>query len=96
MTQEGLSSDPDLNKFYRTLIALQATALDYVSGGEGDEGKIARAVEATGYLDGAKQNMVRAGCSNCSEDEVCCSNGSCAPPGCCDIPMAAALSEQRS
>ena len=82
MTPEELSTNEDLNQFYRTLIAFQATALAYVSDGEGTEGRIARAIEVTGMLYNAKAPMLKQGC-NCSPDQVCCNDGSCAYPGFC-------------
>src|ERR1044071_8261917 len=86
MTDEELLTNEDLNKFYRSLIAFQATALDYIAAGEEMEDKINRAITATGFIDQAKQSMFIGGCTNCGEDEVCCNDGSCALPGLCPIP----------
>ena len=94
MTPEELSANEDVNTFYRTLIAFQATALAYVSSGDGAEERVSRAVQATTWIDGAKQFMSSAGCGNCSPDEVCCDDGHCAQPGFCGIPELFAASQR--
>jgi len=97
MTPEELASNEDLNTFYRSLIAFQSTAIAYVSGGDGIEDRIGRAIEVTNLIYEARRPLItRGGCSDCAPDRECCNDGSCAQPGFCGIPGLSVTSQQNA
>ena len=68
------------DRLYSGLVAFQASALYYISLGCDNADKAARATEMADHLLAFRQERFA---DPCSEGEVLCHNGSCAPPGAC-------------